>query len=261
MISNLNSYSPFANTATNTSEIDSIVKKHKESGATTTTNTSNIDSIIEKHKESSAEKVAEASSNQSNLYLSNRAQKINAISTEFFSTNGLSLANVEDLKERVYQLGLISKDEYAKLTNSAVETANEYSSNENSTMSLTNFLGNLLERLQNDDNKKNESDDEDSTSTEGKSEALTILIKTLEAAKEIISNVDEAKRETDFQTTLKDTLSLLKETIEAPTFEKIPLDDKVGLSKVYQTLEIVDKLSPQRLSNEKVNKYLELSFR
>jgi hypothetical protein len=245
MISNLNSYSALANTAT----------------TSTTTNTSEVDSIIAKHKESSAEKVAEANSNQSNLYLSNRAQKINAISTEFFSGSDLSLASVEDLKERVYQLGLISKDEYAKLTNSAAETTNVDSANENSTISLTSFLGNLLERLKSDDDEKKKSDDDNSTSTAEKSEALTILIKTLEAAKEIISNVDEAKREADFQTTLKDTLSLLKETIEAPTFEKIPLDDKVGLSKVYQTLEIVDKLSPQRLSNEKVNKYLELSFR
>ena len=70
----------------------------------------------------------------------------------------------------------------------------------------------------------------------------------------------KTKRETDFKATLQDTLVLLKETIEAPTFEKIPLDDKVGLSKVYQTLTIVDQLSPQRLSNEKVNKYLDLSF-
>lgn len=245
MISHLNSYSALANTTT----------------STTKTNTSEVDSIIEKHKASSAEKAAETNSSQSNLYLSNRAQKINAISTEFFAGNNLSLANVESLKERVYQLGLISKNEYAKLTNSAEKAEQQLSSNENSTMSLTNFLGNLLERLQSDDKEKKETDAEDSTSTDGKSETLTLLIKALESAKEIISNVDEAKRATDFQTTLKDTLSLLKETIEAPTFEKIPLDDKVGLSKVYQTLEIVDKLSPQRLSNEKVNKYVELSFR
>lgn len=243
MISNLNPYSTLSNTAT----------------PATTTSTSEVDSIIAKHKESSAEKVAEANSNQSNLYLSNRAQKINTISTEFFSGGDLSLASVEGLKERVYQLGLISKEEYAKLTNSAAEATSESSGNENATTSLTSFLGNLLERLKSDDDKKKENDSDDST--EGKSEALTILIRTLEAAKEIISNVDEAKRETDFQTTLKDTLSLLKETIEAPTFEKIPLDDKVGLSKVYQTLEIVEKLSPQRLNNEKVNKYLELAFR
>jgi hypothetical protein len=241
MISNLNAYSSNLNTTS------------------TTTNTSEVDSIIEKHKEKSAEKIAEASTNQNNLYLSSRAQKINAISNEFFSGNDLSLANVDDLKERVYQLGLISKNEYAKLTNSAEKTENGSLSAENSTMSLTNFLGNLLERLKSDDEEKPE--DGSDTAEGGKSDALTALIKTLEAAKGILSNVEEAKRETDFQSTLKETMSLLKETIEAPTFEKIPLDDKIGLSKVYQTLDIVEQLSPKRMTNENINKYLELSFR
>tara|TARA_R110001583_G_scaffold183179_2_gene341733 strand:+ start:399 stop:578 length:180 start_codon:yes stop_codon:yes gene_type:complete len=55
-------------------------------------------------------------------------------------------------------------------------------------------------------------------------------------------------------------LFLLKETIEAPSFEKIPLDDKISVSKVYQPLEIVDQLSPQRLNNDKLNKYMDLAF-
>ena len=76
----------------------------------------------------------------------------------------------------------------------------------------------------------------------------------------IISDVEEAKRESDFKESLQATLSTLKDTVEVPAFEKIPLDDKVGLSKVYQTLEIVDQLSPQRLNNAKLNKYIDLSF-
>ena len=55
-------------------------------------------------------------------------------------------------------------------------------------------------------------------------------------------------------------LFLLKETIEAPSLEKIPLDDKISVSKVYQPLEIVDQLSPQRLNNDKLNKYMDLAF-
>lgn len=225
---------------------------------TTSSNNAAVEAVADQQLQQSPKVESSETITQENLYLSNRSQKINAISNEFFSGDSLDFTDVEALKERVYQLGLISHNEYAKLTNSTAEVENSSPSNENSTISLTNFLGNLLERLQNDDSEK---DPDESTSAEGnESEALSALIKALESAKDIISNVEEAKRETDFKATLQDTLVLLKETIEAPTFEKIPLDDKVGLSKVYQTLTIVDQLSPQRLSNEKVNKYLDLSF-
>ena len=109
----------------------------------------------------------------------------------FFSGDSLDFTDVEALKERVYQLGLISHNEYAKLTNFTAEVENSSPSNENSTISLTNFLGNLLERLQNDDSEK---DPDESTAAEGnESEALSALIKALESAKDIISNVEENK--------------------------------------------------------------------
>lgn len=239
--------------------INSLSTYNSLINTTSTTGNSEVDTIIEQHQESNSEKVSTTDSNQSSLYLSNRAQRINAISNEFFTGDALDFDDVEALKERVYQLGLISKNEYEKLTNAAVQSENESSSDENSTVSLTNFLGDLLERLQNDDN---ESDgDDDSSSEEGiESSALTALIKALENAKDIISNVEEAKRETDFNSTLQATLAQLKETIETSAFEKLPLDDQIGISKVYQTLDIVDQLAPQRLNNEKINKYLDLSF-
>jgi len=244
MINSLNVYNSLLNTA-----------------SSATTNTSAVDNIIAEHKASSAENEAASTSNDSNLYLSNRAQKINAISNEFFSGDALNFNDVEALKERVYQLGLISKNEYSALTNSSSKTENESADSDNQTMSIVNFIGNLLERLQNDDNESNANGTKDSaTSTEEKSASLTALIKALESAKDIILNVEDAKRASDFKTTLQDTLSLLKETIEAPSFEQIPLDDKISLSKVYQTLEIVDQLSPQRLNNDKLNKYIDLAF-
>jgi hypothetical protein len=234
MINNISTYSSLINTGL------------------TTTNKSEVETIIEQHKENNTDKLTTATVDQSNLYLSSRAQKINAISEEFFSGDTFNFNDVESLKERVYQLGLISKNQYTALTNSSTEPSAQ---SENSTLGLTNFIGNLLERLQSDDNtQSNESEPAQ------ESEALTALIKALEAAKEIISNIDEAKRDTNFKTTLNETLSLLKQTIEAPTFEQIPLDDKVALTKVYQTLEIVDQLSPQRLNNEKLNKYIDFSL-
>ena len=243
MINSLNTYSTLLNSAS--------------SASTSTSNTSEVDNIIAEYKASSAESEAVSKINDSNLYLSSRAQKINAISNEFFSNDALDFNDVEALKERVYQLGLISKNEYSTLTNSSSET--ESSENDNQTESIVDFIGSLLERLENDDNESIETDDLTSAPEED-SESLTALIKALESAKYIISDVEEAKRGSDFKANLQDTLLLLKETIEAPSFEKIPLDDKVSLSKVYQTLEIVDQLSPERLNNEKLNKYMDLSF-
>lgn len=243
MINSLNTYSTLLNSAS--------------SASTSTSNTSEVDNIIAEYKASSAESEAVSKINDSNLYLSSRAQKINAISNEFFSNDALDFNDVEALKERVYQLGLISKNEYSTLTNSSSET--ESSESDNQAESIVDFIGSLLERLENDDNESIETDDLTSAPEED-SESLTALIKALESAKYIISDVEEAKRGSDFKANLQDTLLLLKETIEAPSFEKIPLDDKVSLSKVYQTLEIVDQLSPERLNNEKLNKYMDLSF-
>ena len=243
MINSLNTYSTLLNSA--------------PSASTSRSNTSEVDNIIEEYKASSAESEAVSKINDSNLYLSSRAQKINAISKEFFSNDALNFNDVEALKERVYQLGLISKNEYTTLTNSSSEI--ESSENDNQAESIVDFIGSLLERLENDDIESNETDDLTSTPEED-SAALTALIKALESAKYIISDVEEAKRGSDFKANLQDTLLLLKETIEAPSFEKIPLDDKVSLSKVYQTLGIVDQLPPERLNNEKLNKYMDLSF-
>ena len=238
MLNNINSYSSLINTPS------------------TNTSTSEIDSIIAQHKESTAEQAASVTTNQNSLYLSSRSQKINALSKEFFSGDSLKFDDVESLKERVYQLGLISKDEYAKLTNTSSDIDTNTLNTDNSTLGLTEYMGDLITRLQADENN----DASDPESEEQRSETLSILIKALESAKAIISDVEEAKRETDFKESLQATLSTLKDTVEDPAFEKIPLDDKVGLSKVYQTLEIVDQLSPQRLSNAKLNKYIDLSF-
>lgn len=245
MINSLNTYSALLN-----------------SSSSVTSNTSEVDNIIAEHKASSAENEAVLTGNSSNLYLSNRAQKINAISNEFFSKDALNFNDVDALKERVYQLGLISKNEYTALTGSSLQAESESSKSSDKTISIVDFISSLLERLENDDNESNADGTDDLTSASGEeSESLTALIKALESAKSTISNVEEAKRSPDFKANLQDTLSLLKETIEAPSFEKIPLVDKISLSKVYQTLEIVDQLSPQRLNNEKLNKYMDLAFR
>lgn len=221
-------------------------------------NTTEIQAITEKHAESLA-KSEEPAVVDNSLYLSSRAQKINAISSEFFSGAELTFDDVSALKEKLYQFGLISKGEYASLSGTTAEATTNESNEITSTTTLTNFLGDFIERLNKDDSDENTDTDSDEDVTE--SETIVALTGALTTAKEILKNVEEQKQQTDFKTSLQGALALLKETINDKSFEKLPLDDKIGLSKVHQALEIVDKLSPQRLNNDKVNQYIKLSYR
>lgn len=237
MINNINTYSNLFNpSSTSTSEVDSIIAEHKES----------------------TKVVEQASNSRANLYLSTRAQKINAISQEFFSKGSLNFENIDALKERVYQLGLISKQEYANLTKTELSEKELAAANELPNQNIVNFIGDFLARLDETDAGKIENSDIDEPVEE--SETLILLKDTLLTAKAILANVEQEKTTTNFKESLASTLSFLQETINANAFEKMPLDDKVGLSKTYQALEIVDKISPQRLTNEKLNRYLEVAL-
>lgn len=232
MINNINSYSSNYNLNSPASTgIDEIIEAHTKSKATT-------DEAVTKTNE--------------NLYLSSRAKKINAISTEFFSNGAMNFNDVNALKERAYELGLISKQEYAQLTDSDLPDEGSDTNVEISSQTLASFAGNFVERL--DEAEVDDSDAEEA------SKKLLALKEALTAAKILLSDVDTAKNAPDFKESLSATLSSIKETINADTFEILPLDDKVGISKVYQALEIVDKISHKRLSNEKVDRYIQFSL-
>ncbi|NQY87260.1 MAG: hypothetical protein HRT51_05820 [Colwellia sp.] len=233
MINNINSYnSNFNINSSTSSEIDEIIDAHKKSTTLTDETPSGI---------------------KENLYLSSRAQKINAISTEFFNNGAISLNDVSALKERVYQLGLISKQEYAHLTDTELVDSDRRLNTEMSSQTLVSFAGDLIQRL-------NEAS-VDNGDTEIISKSLLEFKKALTTAMEIISDVDSVKNAPDFKESLGSTLSLIRETINSDSFEIIPLDDKVGISKIYQALEIVDKIIPKRLSNAKINRYIQVSIR
>lgn len=232
MINNINSYSGNYNiNSSSSSEIDKIIEEHKKPTTTTSEPTSNVNE---------------------NLYLSSRAKKINALSTEFFSKGAISFNDVNALKESAYQLGLISKQEYAHLTNTEPTAKDSTLNAEMSSQTLASFAGNFIERL--DATDDNESD------AEKDSDSIIVFKEALTTANKILSNVDTAKNSSDFKESLTSALSTLRETISADSFEIIPLDDKVGISKVYQALEIVDKISHNRLNNAKVNQYIQVSF-
>jgi hypothetical protein len=191
-----------------------------------------------------------------NLFLSSKAQKINAISSEFFSGAELTFDDIDKLKEKLYQFGLISKNDYASLSSNIVDDSISANNEDISTTTLNSFIGDFLERL----NKEDGNENAEGGDKVNKSESIVALTKVLNVAKDIFANVEEQKNKGDFKSSLQNSLALLKETISDKSFSGLPLDDQIGLSKVYQGLEIVDNLSPQRLSNDKVNKYIDLSF-
>lgn len=211
-----------------------------------------IDEIIEAHKESTAIVENVIPSLTANLYLSSRSQKINAISTEFFSNGAINFDDVSGLKERVYQLGLISKQEYARLTDTELDNNKREDTVELSSQTLASFAEDFLQRLNKAGTEGN--------NPEETNQRLSALKDGLTTAMEILSDVDSAKKNPNFKESINATLSMLKETINADTFEIIPLDDKIGITKIYQSIEIIDKISPARLSNAKVDHYIKVSF-
>jgi hypothetical protein len=235
MINNINSYNGNYNinssSSSSSSEVDKIIEDHKQSSVTTGDVVSNVNE---------------------NLYLSSRAKKINAISTEFFNNGAISFNDVDALKERAYQLGLISKQEYAHLNDSGAAVKDTSLNEEMSSQTLANFASDFVERL--------DATDVDATESESESQSLLALKDAFTAASKILSDVDTAKNSPDFKGSLASTLSTIRETINSDSFEIIPLDDKVAMTKVYQALEIVDKMSESRLSNAKVNRYIQVSF-
>jgi hypothetical protein len=217
---------------------------------------SEVDKIIEDHKKSSVTAGDVAPNVNENLYLSSRAKKINAISTEFFNNGAISFNDIDALKERAYQLGLISKQEYAHLNDSGAAVKDTSLHDKISSQTLASFSSDFVERLDATDVDANENENENET----ESQILLALKAAFTTASKILSDVDTAKNSPDFKESLASSLSTIRETINSDSFEIIPLDDKVAMTKVYQALEIVDKMSENRLSNSKVNRYIQVSF-
>lgn len=207
---------------------------------------SSVEGIIEEHKKNVNAEAPNTNSAQTNIHLSSKAQKIQMISTEFFGGSGPNFNQLEQLKARVYQAGLISKEEYAQLTKQPLSNDELSKTHEKSTLGITDYIDDLVTRL-----NKN---DKDNAQTESKT--ITELKLTLSSAKTIISDIDNAKTSTTFQEELAKIKSFLNDTIRAEEFSALPLDDQIGLTKVHQTLEIVDNITPKRLTNNKLNQYL-----
>lgn len=238
--------------------INNIYSNLFNTNASISSTPSSVDEIIAENKQTAIEKTEQPGGDNASLYLSTRAQKIDLLSREFFSHGDLKFIDIDALKERVYQLGLISKEDYSRLTGAELSTQSIDSAEETPNQTLVSFIGDFLSRVEETEQSQDDNTDPENIAEE--SEIITLLKDALSTAQTMLSNIEKAKVEPDFKASLANTLVILKDTINTDSFEKFSLDDKAGLTKTYQALDIVDKISPQRLNNDKLNRYIEIGL-
>jgi len=240
MINNYSWFNPTQTTNTNTrpsNDLTSQVIDGQQSSQ-----------VIEKNS-------ASEGSPQKNLHLSSRAEKLSALSNEFFKGGKFTTADVNALIERTYEFGFISKAEYLKLSENTVTDETNVQPEKTSTTTLIDYINQFKERLDDLDEQELEQ------SSPEELESLVAMKKALTSAKSILTDVEQAKQLPNFKTDLQDTIVIFKEIISSEAFNTMTLEDKVNLTNVAKTLEIVDQLSPQRLNNKKVNQYIDISLK
>ncbi|NRA55942.1 MAG: hypothetical protein HRU23_17530 [Gammaproteobacteria bacterium] len=185
---------------------------------------------------------------QGNLSLSTRAQKLSAITSEFFSGTSFASVDTAGLIDRVYEYGLMSNKEYATLTDNNYGIADTTEDEQTSTQSLSQYLTDLDQRLSNID------DYEDSDNS-----SVVALKQALEHASTIFDDIEQAKKEPNFKSNLATTKQTLTELLNSTAFSEMELKDKVDMSNTIKTLDIIDKISINRLDNPMVNKYINIA--
>lgn len=186
--------------------------------------------------------------NNGNLSLSTRAQKLSAITSEFFSGKPVASIDTAKLIDRVYEYGLISQKEYASLNDKPQGVDDAVVVEPTSTQSLSQFLDRFNERLSGIEGYQ---DSTDST--------VVALKQALDHASIIFNDIEQAKKAPDFKSTLADTKETLTKLLNSEEFRAMPLDDKVDMSNVIKTLDVIDKISLKRLDNPMVNKYINIA--
>ncbi|WDE00405.1 hypothetical protein [Thalassomonas actiniarum] len=189
-----------------------------------------------------------------NLFLSSKAEKINAISAEFFKKGPLTSVDVDKLVERAYEYGLISKAEYGNLAKTAQGEQSQEGETQTVTASLAGFIEDFQQRFNSVDADEQNGENSRTEPTDTEIE----MNKALSSAQAILSDVEQAKKADNFQQSLSHAIATLTEVVQSESFSQLPLDDRVGLSKSVQALEVVDKLTPQKQSNKFINRYLDI---
>lgn len=191
----------------------------------------------------------QADKKPADIHLSDRSTRLNALSNEFFK-GGLTMVNIDKLVERAYEYGLINQHEFAKLSKSSNvnKTENAELDEQTKTQSLAQYLADFSKKIQ----KVNEEAEED------KKQQAKVLSDSALAARAILMDVEKAKASESFQQDLQTARDNLKTIIDSESFSKMSVKDRTGLTQSVKALDVVQQLSPQRLTNNKVNQYLQV---
>ena len=141
-----------------------------------------------------------------------------------------------------------AKSEYNTLSESTPSVDNADTIESTSTESLQQFIDRFKERM----GKVAEFNE----STE---ESVVALKEALNNASLILNDVEQAKKSSDFKAVLTQTKQTLMEMVNAESYSEMKIDDKVDISNVIKTLDIIDKINVKRLDNAMVNRYINVA--
>jgi len=194
----------------------------------------------------SKDKASDAGAGES-LNLSSRSQKLHAISEQFFSHGNFSQIDTKALIEKVHEFGLISDDEYQSMKGSALFKSRFEQEEEKEPASLVDYLRDIKKAV-------------DKTEEGAKPSAKNISLSVgLDKAMAILSDVEKAKTSPNFKQDINQAQSELTKLASSDSFSKLGSSYQEAVKSSSAALEIIEKISPQRLSNPFVNRYLDFA--
>lgn len=189
----------------------------------------------------SNDKTSEAGAGE-NLKLSSRAQKLQAISDEFFTHGNFTQIDTKKLINKVHEYGLISDKEFDSLSSSALFKKNDKVSEKDEPKSLVDYLQNVKTAVNKSDSIENVE------LSAGLAKAMTIL-----------SDVEKSKSSNSFKQDINSSISSLDKLMKSESFGKLDENYQDAIEGSAAALEVIDKISPNRLSNPFINRYLDFA--
>lgn len=181
----------------------------------------------------------------SDIVVSSRVKKLQALASEFFA-GGVASADIAALKERAFEYGLISQQQFNSLTVPSSQNEEE----EQTSQSLADELNKVKAQIEKRNNQVPEDERQDVSS----------VTSVLTSAANILTDPEEAITNEQFKSQIASAIKDLNGIIDSDTFGNLPLNERVSITNSASALSVIESLAPRNLSNDKLNKYLANSF-
>jgi hypothetical protein len=234
---------PSYTTTTNTDVTDTTTET--DSTETSTDTVSELLDATESTSETDSTDQQTTSDSTDNVSLSTRAQKLNLIANEFFTSSSIDM---DELVERIYEYGLITDTQY-----SALGGGEEASTGDSATDSVIEYIGNLTENL-------SELSDEQTFN----GITLAELKEALNDSKDIILNVSSTEMSSSLSQSIAENKLVLAEVYDSEEFGEMSEDDQLTMASVIKTLSVIEALSSYsststQTENSLLSSYLDVS--